>query len=214
MLKALLGIWMVLVIVGAFLYAPAARSFQQPEAARIMFFHVPNAMVAVVAFLVSVVYAVKYLVGRSRLDDAKSAVSAQLGFLFTVLATLTGALFAQVQWGKAWNWDPRELSIFILLLIYGAYFALRSAVENEESRARLSAVYNIVAFLVMPFLVFVMPRITFSLHPSDTLTKSGNLDMPYHLVLSAAMVGFLGMYIWIFRLQMAIAEFSQKRSLK
>lgn len=209
LLRLLLGVGMSLVIVAAFLYAPPAAGFAQPEAARIIFFHVPNAIVAVIAFLVSVVYAFKYLRTRLRLDNAKSAISAGLGFLFAGLATATGSLFAHVQWGMAWNWDPRETSIFILLLIYAAYFALRTAIEGEERRAVLSAVYNIMAFATVPFLVFVMPRVMESLHPSETL--SGGLSTEYRIVLYPAMLGFLGIYLWVFRLQTAIAEFALKR---
>jgi len=214
MLRLILGIWMSLVIGGAFLYAPPAKGFQQPDAARIIFFHVPNAMTAVIAFLVSVIYAIKFLARRSIMDDAKSAISAGLGFLFTGLATATGSLFAYMQWGMAWNWDPRETSIFILLLIYAAYFALRTATEGAERRAVLSAAYNIVAFVTMPFLVFVMPRVMESLHPSNTLATPGGLSTQYRVVLYGAMLGFLGIYVWIFRLQTAVAEFALKKEAR
>jgi len=210
-MRLALGIWMSLVIAGAFLYAPPAQGFRSPEAARIVFFHVPTAMVAVIAFVVSVIYAVKFLAGRAAMDDAKSATSAGLGFLFAGLATATGSIFAYTQWGMAWNWDPREISIFVLLLIYAAYFALRSAVEGDERRAALSATYNIVAFIAMPFLVFVMPRVMESLHPSETLVSRAGLSIQYRIVLYSAAVGFVGLYVWIFRLQTAIVEYALNR---
>jgi heme exporter protein C len=205
-LKILLGIWMVAVIVAAFLFTPAAQGFRSPEAARIIFFHVPNAVVASIAFVVSMVYAIKYLKNRNLIDDAKSSVSAELGLLFTVLATITGSLFAHMQWGSWWNWDTREVAIVMLLLVYAAYFALRSATDGTEKRARLSAVFAIVAVAPMVFLMFVMPRIMVSLHPTDTLTKQGNLGASYRMVLFPAMIAFLGLYVWIFRIKTAIAE--------
>jgi heme exporter protein C len=197
---------MCAVIVATFLWLPPANKFAVPDAARIIIFHVPNAMVAVVAFLVSTIYAIKYLRGRSLADDIKSASSAQLGLLFTLLATVTGAVFAKIQWGVAWNWDPRESSILILLLIYAAYFALRSATDGAERRAALSSAYAVIAFVTVPFLVFVLPRVMWSLHPQNTLTSRGGLDTSYRIVLMAAMFGFMGIYLWLFRLSAALVE--------
>lgn len=100
-------------------------------------------------------------------DDAKSFAAIQLGFIFTILATVTGSIWAKFTWGAFWHWDPRETSIFVLLLIYGSLFALRSAIENEDKRARLSAVYSIISFLTVPFFIFIMPRIMTGLHPGS-----------------------------------------------
>jgi heme exporter protein C len=210
-LQSILGLWMCAVIAATFLWLPPGAKFAVPDAARIIVFHVPNAMVAVIAFLVSTVYAIRYLRGRQPLDDIKSAASAQLGFLFTLLAMITGAIFAKIQWGVAWNWDPRESSILILLMIYAAYFALRAATEGAERRAALSSAYAIIAFVTVPFLVFVLPRVMWSLHPQDTLTSRGGLGTSYRIVLMAAMAGFVGMYLWMFRLSVALAEIRMRR---
>ena len=139
------------------------------EASRIFYYHIPQAWICVVAFAMSAYYSIKYLRKRNPLDDDLAADSARLGLIFCLLATLTGAVFAKITWGSFWNWDPRETSIFILLLIYGAYFALRGAVEDEERRAALTSVYAIFAFITVPFLVFVLPRMVPSLHPSDSV---------------------------------------------
>ena len=124
------------------------------EKAKIIFFHVPTAWLSVIAFLTAMVYGVKYLVKKNLDDDAKSNSALQLGMVFAILATVTGSIWAKFTWGAFWHWDPRETSIFILLLIYGSLFALRSAIENEDKRARLSAVYSIIAFLTVPFFIF------------------------------------------------------------
>jgi heme exporter protein C len=212
LLKLLLGIWMSAVIVAAFLFAPPLAKFQQPEAARIIFFHVPNAMVASLAFVVAMVYAGRYLKRRNLMDDAKSAIAAELGLLFAVLATVTGSLFAHIQWGFWWNWDPRETSMLMLLLVYAAYFALRAAVDGTEKRASLSAVYAILALPAMIFLMFVLPRITVSpLHPNNTLSTRDGLGTEYRIVLSAAMFGFLGLYVRMFRIKTALAEIRLKK---
>lgn len=209
-LKILLGIWMAAVIVAAFLFLPPAAGFREPESARMIIFHVPNAMVASLAFIAAAFYAVRYLKSRDPMDDAKSAASAELGLLFAVIATVTGAFFAHRQWGSWWNWDPRETSIVVLLLVYAAYLALRSAIDAPEKRASLSAVYAILSLPAMLFLVFVLPRVMFSLHPSATLASKGGLSTQYRIVLSAAMVGFIGLYVWMFRIRVALAGLKLK----
>ena len=201
-----LGIWMAGIIAAAFLYVPPAEGFAAPDAARIVIFHVPCAMLAVLAYIVSTVYAIAYL-ARGHADlGAKSAISASLGFLFTVLATATGMIFAKVQWGAAWNWDPRETSILMLMIVYCAYFALRGAIPNLIARERISAVYNILACLVMPYLVFILPRIMGGLHPTTTLTSRSGLSPEYRVVMGCAMLGYLLLYVWIFRIQTRIYE--------
>ena len=140
---------------------------QLQERIRIMNFHVPVAWVAVLAYLISMIYSIQYLKHRKFEYDIKASSAASLGTLFCVLATVTGMIWAKFNWGSFWNWDPRETSIFVLLLIYGAYFALRSAINNNETRARLSSVYSILAFITVPFFIFIIPRITTGLHPGS-----------------------------------------------
>lgn len=210
LLKLLLGIWMAGVIAAAFLFTPPAEGFARPDAARIIFFHVPNAIVAAIAFLLAAVYAVRYLRSRNLIDDAKSAIAAELGLIFSILATVTGSLFAHLQWNSWWNWDPRETSIVVLLLIYAAYFALRSSVEGSEKRAALSAVYAALALPAMAFLMFILPRVMFSLHPTNTLTSVSGLSNEYRLALYPAVLGFIGLFIWLFRIRTALAEVKLK----
>lgn len=142
---------------------------------RIAFFHIPAAWVSVAAFCFSAAKAFTYLRGGDKKADALSAKSIRLGFFFVLFATLSGAYFAKLTWGAWWNWDPRETSIFLLILIYGAYLALRSAIADAEKRARVSAVYALLSFLSVPFLVFILPRLTFSLHPEPLLNAQTQL---------------------------------------
>jgi heme exporter protein C len=208
--KLLFFVWMSLVIVAGFLYAPLAEKLY--EMTRIIYFHIPMAWVAVLAFLVSTVFSILYLVTRSWGDDARAAISAELGILFAVLATASGAIFAKAMWGAFWNWDPRETSIFLLLLIYGAYLTLRSAVEGEDKRARLAAVYNIIAFVTVPFLVFIVPRLYFSLHPDPLLNAQGRLEMHPRMlqVFLASLAGFTVLYFWIFDLSWKVTRLKRK----
>ncbi len=211
-LKLLIFVWMAVVIWAAFMWVPSAQGFKG-ESSRIVFFHVPTAWVATLAFLVSCIASVMYLRRREPKDDHRAAVSAGLGLLFAVLATVTGAIFAKIMWGAYWNWDPRQTSITILLLIYAAYFALRGAVQDEEKRASLSAVYSILAFVTVPFLMFVVPRIYFSLHP-DVVTNAdpdNRLDSAHALVLLASSLGFTYLYIWLYTIGSRIETIRHRR---
>jgi heme exporter protein C len=199
LLKCLLLLVMSAAIVGAFLYVPKAEAFIG-ESSRIVFFHVPTAWVAVLAFLMSCVTSIMYLYRQQPVDDIRAAVSSGLGLLFCALATITGAVFAKIMWGAYWNWDPRQTSITILLLIYAAHFALRGAIQDPERRASLAAVYAILAFVTVPFLVFVVPRIYWSLHPDTIINTRGvnEFDSRHTQVLMASLVAFTGLYIWLY----------------
>jgi heme exporter protein C len=211
-LKLLLLVWLAIVIVAAFLYVRPAEGFIG-ESSRIVFFHVPMAWIAVLAFLVSCVTSVMYLKRREPKDDIRASVSAGLGLLFAVLATTTGSVFARIMWNAYWNWDPRQTSITILLLIYAAYLALRGAIDDPERRASLSAVYAILAFVTVPFLVFVVPRIYWSLHPDTIINTRGanEFDSRYTQVLMASLAGFTGLYVWLYTIGCRIEAIRQRR---
>jgi heme exporter protein C len=211
--KIILLIWMSAVMVAAFLL-PAPQS-QLGPVSRIFFFHVPVAWVAVLAFLMSFVFSIMYLRSRDLEYDVKASTASRLGLLFVILATVSGSVFAKSTWGSFWNWDPRETSIFILLLIYGAYLALRSAIESKERRAVLSGVYAVMAFVTVPFLVFVVPRVYQSLHPTDSVMNvKFKMQMPPPILITflASLIGFTFLFLWIFKLELRIHKLKTKRS--
>ena len=171
------------------------------EASRIFYYHIPQAWICVLAFAMSMFFSIRYLTTRQPAEDDRAVTAAQLGLVFCILATLTGSIFAKVTWGSFWNWDPRETSIFILLLIYGAYFALRGAIEVEEKRAALSAVYSIFAFVTVPFLIFVVPRITPSLHPEDSIVDENmkfTMGPTVRLIFFSSLAVFTIIYFWMY----------------
>ncbi len=199
--KILLTVWMTLIIAASFLYTEAAAGFPG-ETSRILFFHVPQAWVATLAFLISMIASVVYLAKRRVKADYVAQSAAELGLLFCILATLTGSIFAKATWGSFWNWDPRETSIIILLMIYGAYFALRSAVDDPERSRVFAGVYSVLAFATVPFLVFVVPRITASLHPEDTMNPaSPGMDPDTLKVFLGSLFAYTGLFVWMLRLR-------------
>ncbi len=204
--KALLTIWMAVIIVAAFLYAEPASGFPG-QTSRILFFHVPQAWVATLSFLLSMVGSAVYLARRDVKADYLALSSAELGFVFCILATVTGSIFAKATWGSFWNWDPRETSIVILLMIYGAYFALRSAVSDTERRRVFAGVYSILAFVTVPFLVFVVPRITASLHPENTMNPANpGMDPKTLKVFLGSLFAYTALFVWMLRIRIRILK--------
>lgn len=193
------------------------------ERARIIFFHVPMSWVAIIAYLISMVFAIRYIRSRDiHLDDI-SASAASVGTLFTILATVTGSVWAKFNWGSFWNWDPRESSIFILLLIYASYFLLRSAIEDPERRARLSAVYSVIAFLTAPFLMFVLPRLVPGLHPGSAddanagpllSPKSSDINLTKQIVFGLALFSFTMVYFWLMNIHIRTTRVLRQRNSK
>jgi heme exporter protein C len=211
--KILLTIWMAVIIVASFLYAGAAAGFPG-ETSRILFFHVPQAWIATLAFLISMIASAVYLAKRRVRADYLAQSAAELGFLFCVLATITGSVFAKATWGAFWNWDPRQTSIVILLMIYGAYFAIRSAVSDPDRRRVFAGVYSILAFVTVPFLVFVVPRITTSLHPENTMNPaSPGMDPKTLKVFLGSLFAYTGLFVWMLRLKIRVLRIEGLRNL-
>lgn len=180
------------------------------DKARILYFHVPMSWIAVLAFFLSMYFSIRYLKTKDLDYDIKSFSSAQLGFLFCILATATGSLWAKFNWGSFWNWDPRQTSIFILLLIYGAYFALRSAIDSEEQKAKLSSVYAIIAAITVPFFVFIMPRLVESLHPDPIINTQGKIkmDTTMLIIFLSSLTGFTLLFVWCLNIKIRVEKLS------
>jgi heme exporter protein C len=199
--KLLLFIGMSVMIVFSFI-TPAPQQ-QIGDSSRIFYYHIPQAWLCVVAFAIAMIYSIAYLHTKNLKHDDNAVAAAGLGLTFCILATLSGSLFAKVTWGSFWNWDPRETSIFILLLIYGAYFALRGAIEVEQRRASLAAVYAIFAFVTVPFLIFVVPRVVPSLHPADSVVDKNmkfTMGPEVRMIFFSSLALFSIMFVWMLNL--------------
>jgi heme exporter protein C len=210
--KILLLLGMSAMIVGSFLTPPPQAMIG--SASRIFYYHIPQAWLCVIAFAMSMIYSIMYLKTRKIEHDDQAAIAAGIGFLFCLLATVTGAIFAKVTWGSYWNWDPRQTSVFVLLLIYAAYFALRGAVEIEEKRASLTAVYSIFAFVTVPFLIFVVPRVLPSLHPEDSIIDSNmkfTIRGTVALLFFSSLALFSVIYVWMFNLARRVQKLTRAR---
>ena len=166
---------------------------------RVFYFHVPVAWLTVLAFLISAIYSLQYLRTSKDVYDLKAESSARLGLLFSVLATISGSAWAKVTWGEYWNWDPRETSILILMIIYMAYFTLRASIDEFDKRANLSSVYSLAAFVTVPILIFIVPRVYESLHPDPIINEQGKVQMSATIrsIFLLSMTGFTIFFFYL-----------------
>jgi heme exporter protein C len=212
-LLILICILMPFSIILAFLWAPPAAILG--ESSRMIFFHVPLAWVSVLAFFVSGVSAAIYLFDRRNrfyLAVEKSHNSAVLGMLFTLLATITGAIWSRLSWGTYWNWDPRQTSIVVLILIYLAYFSLRTALQGNPNRGKITSVYLILALLILPFFIFVIPRVYPSLHPDPIINpdRKIHLEDRMKITLLFTLASFTFLYFYLFNILNRVSRVNRK----
>ncbi len=145
-----------------FFYAPTERTMGNVQ--RIFYFHVGTAWVGAVAFFVALVCGVLYLRRPHRQWDTIAVSSVEIGLVFFTMAIAAGSVWGKPAWNTWWIWSPRLTLVTIAWLTYAAYFMLRGALEDEEKRARFSAVYVIIAFITIIMSYFSI-RILRDIHP-------------------------------------------------
>jgi heme exporter protein C len=183
------------------------------ETVRALYFHVPMWFGMVLLFVVSVFYSIMYLRKPSQALDIKAVEYANVGLTFGILGMITGMLWANFTWGTAWHGDPKQNGAAIALLVYLAYFILRGSIQNEEQKARLSAVYNVFAFAAMIPLIFIIPRLTSSMHPGSGGNPGFNaydLDSRMRLVFYPAVAGWFLIGIWLTELRIKVRELEEQ----
>src|SRR5512143_180427 len=166
----LLSVYMALVAAPS--ASNAGLTLDEQYAQRIIYFHVPSAWLSMLAFGVTMVASIGYLVTSKRRWDSLAVSSAEIGLVFTLAATASGSIWAKPAWNTWWTWDPRLTTYTIMFLLFVAYFMLRSAMEDPARRARFSAVYAIFAFLSVP-ITFMSIRWWRTIHPVLIDPKSG-----------------------------------------
>lgn len=199
--------WMKILAVAILLYVHVAGLLADVprlnilnETVRVINFHVPMWFGMVLLFLISLYYAILYLRKPDAATDRRSVEFANVGVAFGILGMLTGMLWANFTWGSPWHGDPKQNGSAIALLVYMAYFVLRGSIDNQEQKARLSAVYNIFAFAAMVPLIFIIPRLQDSLHPGSGGNPGFNaydLDNRLRLVFYPAVAGWCLIGVWI-----------------
>lgn len=183
------------------------------ETIRNVYFHVPLWFGMMILMIASLVYSIQYLRTGRQVSDIYAISFAQVAMVFGVLGFLTGAIWGNFTWGDPLPKDPKIIAVEVGLLIYSAYFVLRSSFDDEQKKARLSAIYNIFAFASFMPLVWILPRLTDSLHPGNGGNPAfGKYDMDnaMRLVFYPAVIGWTLLGVWITSLKIRIACIEQQ----
>jgi len=193
------AVWMTAVIIAGFLI-PIPDIPILKESARNLFLHVPMWFTMAVCFGAGFVYSIRYLNTQKMLLDRKAETATQVGLVFGICGILTGSLWARFTWGTWWTLaEPRMNLAALAMMIYVAYFVLRTAFDNPEKRAKLSAVYNVFAATTIPFLLYIVPRQLPSLHPgAEGNPAFSEITAPeLRYIFYPAIIGFIGVSVWM-----------------
>ncbi len=197
------------------------------QSIRNLYFHVCMWFAMMILFMVSFVYSIIYLAGSNYRNDIFAKQFAAVGSFMGILGYATGCIWANYTWLTDQQQslssvlkEPKLLGAAIALLIYGAYFVLRGSFTDMDKRARVSAVYNIFAFVMLFPSIWIIPRMVGSLHPgapgSDTgnpaLNAQNDLDATMRMVFYPAIIGWTLLGVWIATLKIRL-QLLQDKSL-
>ena len=187
------------------------------ETIRNLYFHVPMWFGMIVILFVSLFYSIKYLSKSQIKDDITAKEAANTGILFGILGLATGSLWAKFTWGAFWVGDPRTNGAAISILIYMAYFVLRNSMDEEQKRARISAVYNVFAYVMLIVFLIVYPRLNKvdSLHPGiggnpGFSIYESELDGKMRMVFYPAIIGWILLGVWMMSIRIRIENLKLK----
>lgn len=211
--KILASIFVTYTAIGGLLFSVPRLAILN-ETIRNLYFHVPMWFAMIVLFSISVFYSIKNLASQNEIDDIRAVESANTGILFGILGLITGAIWAKFTWGQFWSFDPKQNFAAISILLYFAYFILRNAIDEEQKRAKIAAIYNIFAFPIMVVLLFVLPRLQDSLHPGNGGNPGFNsydLDSRMRMVFYPACIGWILIGYWVYTLRFRIKLLENKQ---
>ncbi|CAG4993853.1 hypothetical protein DYBT9275_01248 [Dyadobacter sp. CECT 9275] len=177
------------------------------ETVRNTYFHVALWLSMTTLLLASMIFSIRYLRdGNIKNDDIASEL-AKSGIFYGILGCMTGSVWANFTWGDPWPNDPKLNGAAVGILMYLAYLLLRGSFEDEQRKARISSVYNIFAFAVFIPLIYILPRLTDSLHPGsggNSTFGSFDLDSNLRKVFYPAIIGWILMGLWLAELRVRL----------
>lgn len=176
-----------------FLYAPIEKDMKLVQ--KIFYLMVPMGWLAMLAFIVTAVGGILFLVKKSDKWDILAYSSGEVGIVFTTLALATGSIWAKPVWGVWWDWGtPRLTSTLILWFIYLAYFLVRNLSAEEHRGATFAAVVSIVGLADIPVIVLAT-SLWQGLHPPPLIFQSGGLDPKMRVALITSVIAFTVFYV-------------------
>ena len=188
------------------------------ETIRNLNFHVPMWFTMMTILMISFVYSIRYLNSEDKRFDVKANAFAKVGLMFGLMGIFTGMFWANYTWGTPWTSDPKLNGAAVAVLMYIAYQILRRSIDDEDKIARISAVYNVLAYPIFIVLIIVLPKMAeFSLHPGsgdsvgfNTYDLNNNLRMIFY----PSVLGWILIGIWIGQLTSRVDLISFKRLWK
>lgn len=175
------------------------------ESIRNLYFHVTMWFVMLFLFTISIVSSIAYLTKESAVWDIRAELAVKVGMVMAALGLITGMIWANFTWGKPWVNDPKLNGAAVSFLGYAAYLILRQSIDDPEKKARIAAVYNIFAYVMMIVFIQILPRLTDSLHPGsggNPAFSSYDLDSNMRMVFYPAVIGWFILAYWFYSLQL------------
>ncbi|MBB3948980.1 heme ABC transporter permease [Aureimonas jatrophae] len=181
----------VLLVAGLAMALRAPEDYQQGITVRILFVHVPFAWLSMMTWTVMSLSALGLLVWRHPIAEVAIRTAAPIGAVFTFLCLFTGSVWGRPMWGTWWVWDARLTSVFVLFLMYLGLIALTRAFDEPQRAGRMSAVFVLVGFLVIPIIKFSVDWWNTLHQPASVLRMDGpSMDASYLWPLFLCAAGF------------------------
>jgi heme exporter protein C len=188
---------------------PVPRLAILHETIRNLFYHVPMWFAMIALLIASLYYSIKYLGKNEMKYDVLSEECARVGIIFGILGLITGSIWAKYTWGAWWTNDVKLNGAAATMLVYFAYFLLRNSLDDEHKRARIASVYSIFAFALMAVFIFILPRLTDSLHPGNggnPAFSQYDLDSRMRVIFYPAVFGWALLGAWIVNIRVRIRK--------
>ena len=182
-------------VIWGFFFTP--DDFRQGSTVKIIYLHVPAAMMAINAWIMMLVTSLIWLIRRHHVSALAAKAAGPVGLTMTAIALITGALWGQPMWGTWWAWDPRLTSFLLLALFYLGYIALWSAVEDPDTAADLTSVLCIVGSVFAVLSRYAVNFWNQGLHQGASLSldKKENVSDVFYLPLLVCIAGFVLLFV-------------------
>jgi heme exporter protein C len=199
----------VAVAVGLWFALTAPPDALQGAYSRLINIHVPSLWLAFLAFGVTALGSIMWLIRKRERWDRLASASVEVGVVFTAIGLFTGMVWGQAVWGTPWDWqDPRLMSTAVMFFVYLGYIALRNAVDDPVVRARRSAILGTIAVVQVP-LVYFSVNLFRTLHQTQSLRPDGSSmpdEMLIAMLINVAAFTLLYVALMVARLDLARAE--------
>ncbi len=194
-LFVLAALALIIGISWGFFFTP--DDFRQGSTVKIIYLHVPSAMLAINAWAMMLVTSLVWLIRRHHVSALAAKAAAPIGMTMTLIALFTGAVWGQPMWGTWWEWDPRLTSFLILFLFYLGYIALWSAVEDPDTAADLTSVLCLVGSVFAILSRYAVLFWNQGLHQGATLSldQEENISDVFWQPLVISIAGFILLFI-------------------